>query len=226
MLSILSHIFLFARLDESHSFQKPLSAEEEKTYIEAYGNGSVEAKNILIERNMRLVAFVARKYQNKLKKDNEDLISIGSIGLIKGIHTFKPNKGTKLSTYIARCIENEILMHLRSSKKYGTEVYMQEMAGKDREGSEIRIEERLSDDAEPVFEQVHRNMQIEKLHSVLPDTLDCREKKVVTHRYGLDGAYEMTQSEIAAKENISRSYVSRIEKRALKKLRESLEGAY
>jgi RNA polymerase sporulation-specific sigma factor len=208
---------LFSYVSSGYSFPQPLSPEEEKRYLQEYANGSNDAKNILIERNLRLVAHIVKKYNNHIK-DSEDLISIGTIGLIKAITTFKPDKGTRLATYAARCIDNEILMHIRSSKKYTGDVYLQDTIGMDREGNEVRIEDKLADDKDPVDEQVDLKMQIRRLYGAIRSALHDREKHVIQLRYGMKNGDEMTQREIAQLLGISRSYVSRIEKKAIMKL--------
>jgi len=199
--------FLFSYVQGSNSFPKPLTVDEEQKYLRDYANGSIEAKNILIERNLRLVAHVVKKYSN-YNKDNEDLISIGTIGLIKAIASYKPDKGTRLATYAARCIENEILMSIRAGKKYTGDVYLQDVVGVDREGNEVRIEDKIADDREGIDEQVALKMQIRWLYDVVSRVLKGREKTVIMLRYGLFGGEEMTQREIAAQLDISRSYVS------------------
>jgi RNA polymerase sporulation-specific sigma factor len=194
-----------------------LSPEEEKRCLIEYAGGSEDAKNILIERNLRLVAHIVKKYSNHIK-DSEDLISIGTIGLIKAITTFKPEKGTRLATYAARCIDNEILMHIRSSKKYTSDVYLQDTIGMDREGNEVRIEDKLADEKDPIDDQVDLKMQIKRLCEAIKSVLHDRERHVILLRYGLKDGDEMTQREIAQLLGISRSYVSRIEKKAIMKL--------
>jgi RNA polymerase sporulation-specific sigma factor len=167
---------------------------------------------------------VVKKYGNH-SSENEDLISIGTIGLIKAITSYKPEKGTRLATYAARCIENEILMNIRSCKKYAGNVYLQDVIGMDREGNEIRIEDKIADPRETIDEQVGLKIQIKRLYDVIQDALRGRERIVIELRYGLVDNEEMTQREIASKLGISRSYVSRIEKKALRKIgREMLES--
>ncbi|MDR2749932.1 MAG: RNA polymerase sporulation sigma factor SigK [Clostridiales bacterium] len=211
-------LFLFSYVNSGYSsFPLPLSSEEEKRYLKEYAEGSDEAKNILIERNMRLVAHIVKKYNNHTK-DSEDLVNIGAIGLIKAIATFRPERGTRLATYAARCIDNEILMHIRSSKKYTGDVYLQDTIGMDREGNEVRLEDKLADDSDPIDEQVDLKMQIKRLGTAVMTVLQERERHVVMLRYGLNNGEEMTQREIAQLLGISRSYVSRIEKKAILKL--------
>jgi len=217
LLHMLQGFFLLGYLSGGNSFPKPLSAEDEQRYLLEYAQGHDEAKNVLIERNLRLVAHVAKKYSNH-SKDNEDLISVGTIGLIKAITSYKPDKGTRLATYAARCIDNEILMHIRAAKKYSGDVYLQDIVGVDREGNEVRIEDKIADDADSIDEQVNLKMQILRLYDVIRKVLHGREKTVIELRYGLSDVDEMTQREIASMLEISRSYVSRIEKKALGKL--------
>ena len=222
LLHVLQGFFLFGHLTGGNSFPKPLSAIEEKKYLTNYAEGNEDARNILIEHNLRLVAYVAKKYNNHAK-DAEDLISVGTIGLIKAVATYKPDKNTRLATYAIRCIENEILMFIRSAKKSAGDIYLQDIIGVDREGNEIRVEDKLADDKDPVDDQVGLKMQIRRLRDVVCGALHGRERTVIDMRYGLDAKMEeMTQREIAGKLDISRSYVSRIEKKALTKLRKEM----
>lgn len=202
------------------SFPPPLTPSEEKDYIQRYTEGDLEAKHILIERNLRLVAHVIKKYQNP-ESENEDLISIGTIGLIKAVVTFNPEKGNRLAAYASRCIENEILMHLRAKKKNGKEVSLYEPIGTDREGNEIRLYDVMETDEADIPERIHLKQNIQKLYEKVENELSQREKLVLKMRYGLYGGEEYTQREIASQLGISRSYVSRIEKSAVEKLRES-----
>lgn len=182
----------------------------------------MEAKNVLIERNLRLVAHIAKKYQNSVK-DGEDLISVGTIGLIKAIVTFKAQRGTKLATYASKCIENELLMFLRSTKKYNNDIFLQDPIGIDREGNEVTLEDKLADENEPVDEQVDMKMKTHMLHQLIEKVLKVRERKIIELRYGLITGEEITQREIAEMMGISRSYVSRIEKKALHKLSKEID---
>jgi len=218
----LQGFFLFGHLTGGNSFPKPLSAEDEQKYLQQFAEGNEDARNILIERNLRLVAHVAKKYSTHAK-ENEDLISIGTIGLIKAVASFKPDRNVRLATYAARCIENEILMDIRSGKKRNGDIHLQDVVGVDREGNEVRVEDKIADDKEPVDEQVGLKMQIRRLQDVLRRVLHGREKVVIEMRYGLDGSDELTQREIASELGISRSYVSRIEKKALCKLGKELQ---
>ncbi len=200
------------------TFKKPLSPEEEKYYLECYKRGDTAARNLLIEHNLRLVAYVAKKYQAP-EHDTDDLISIGIIGLIKAVMTFDSEKNSRLATYAARCIENELLMMLRSRKKLTREVSMYEKIGTDQEGRELQIMDVLESEPVDVVGNLETQKNIAHLQNCLADVLDERELQVICERYGLGGKKERTQKEIAASLGISRSYVSRIEKKALEKLR-------
>lgn len=200
------------------TFLSPLNAKEEKEYLQRWKEGDIEAKKILIERNMRLVAHVSKKYQNS-EEDMEDLISIGTIGLIKAVSTFQENHGSKLATYAARCIENELLMHFRARKKCSREISLYEPIGTDKEGNQIQLMDVVEAEEKDVVEQMELKRQIVRLYELIPDILDDREKTILTLRYGLNNKAPVTQREIASQMNISRSYVSRIEKKALEKLK-------
>lgn len=200
------------------TFPKPLSASEEAYYLNQYQEGSLEAKNVLIERNLRLVAHIVKKYPFAAE-DTEDLISVGTIGLIKAISTFNSQKNCRLATYAARCIDNELLMFFRNRKKHTKNVSLYEPIGTDKEGNEINIMEIFVSDEADIFDKVTLNEDTKKLYSLLPKILTEREKYVISLRYGLYNQKVRTQQEIAEKLGISRSYVSRIEKNALKKLR-------
>ncbi|KLU72665.1 MAG: hypothetical protein RHS_1362 [Robinsoniella sp. RHS] len=201
------------------TFPKPLTAEEEKLFLQKYKEGDLDAKRILIERNLRLVAHVAKKYQRP-EEDSEDLISIGTIGLIKAVTTFDHSKNNRLATYAARCIENELLMMLRMRKKTSKEVSLYEPIGMDKEGNEISLLDIIESNNVDVIETMELEENTKKLYEIFKVYLNDREQKVLALRYGLFGAKETTQREIAKALGISRSYVSRIEKNALKKLRE------
>lgn len=206
------------------SFEKPLTPEEEVNYLTKFKDEKDEsAKEILIERNMRLVAHIAKKYNNS-SEDQDDLISIGTIGLIKAIETYKVDKGTRLATYASKCIENEILMSIRTNKKNKVQVSLQDPIGMDKEGNEISLIDVLGTDIDDIIDQVELKVQISKLYEQLEKILTKREKEIVLLRYGLTTSGYKTQREIAQKLDISRSYVSRIEKRALKKLRKELKS--
>ena len=200
------------------TFLPPLNSTEEKEYLRRYKEGDPEAKKILIERNMRLVAHVCKKYQNA-EEDMEDLISIGTIGLIKAVSTFQEDHGSKLATYAARCIENEMMMYFRSKKKCSKEVSLYEPIGTDKEGNQIQLVDVVEGDEKDVVEQLELKRQILRLYELMPDVLDKREREILQMRYGLNNTNPVTQREIAHQLHISRSYVSRIEKRALEKLK-------
>lgn len=205
------------------TFQQPLSSEEEAAYIKRLHDGdrekAKEAKRILIERNLRLVAHIAKKYQN-VDEDMEDLISIGTIGLIKAVNTFDVDKTIKLSSYASKCIENELLMMLRGRKKKAREVSLYEPIGTDKEGNEISLLDVIETEQTDVLDKMELKHKIGKLGMLLDDRLTDREREIICMRYGLLGDREITQREIGNILGISRSYVSRIEKRALHKLRE------
>lgn len=204
------------------TFKQPLSPEEEAYYLDRYKQGDLEARNMLIEHNLRLVAHVAKKYQSP-EQDPDDLISIGIIGLIKAVTTFDSTKNSRLATYAARCIENELLMMLRTRKKLTREISMDEKIGTDQEGRELRLGDILESEPIDVLERLETQKNIRKMYRGLQTALTGRELLVISERYGLLGKREMTQREIASGLGISRSYVSRIEKSALKKLRACLE---
>ena len=206
------------------SFEKPLTPEEELKYLTKFKEEQDEyAKEVLIERNMRLVAHIAKKYNNS-NEDQDDLISIGTIGLIKAIETYNIDKGTRLATYASRCIENEILMNIRTNKKNKVQVSLQDPIGTDKEGNEISLIDVVGTDIDYILDQVELNVQISKLYEKVDKILTKREKEIVLLRYGLTTCGYKTQREIAEKLEISRSYVSRIEKRALKKLQKELKS--
>ena len=200
------------------TFLKPLTSEEESYYLQEYKQGSLEAKNILIERNLRLVAHIVKKYQGA-PEEMDDLISIGTIGLIKAIHTFDAKKASRLSTYAARCIDNELLMLFRSKKKTNREVSLYDPIGTDKEGNEISLLDVIETEPVDVVKNYSLKQDIAYLYKLLPKVLSTREREIIKLRYGLYGEKELTQREIAKRLNISRSYVSRIEKNALIKLR-------
>ena len=201
------------------TFLKPLTPEEERHYLQEYKQGSLEAKDILIQRNLRLVAHIVKKYQGAAE-ELDDLISIGTIGLIKAIQTFDFQKASRLSTYAARCIDNELLMLLRSRKKSSKEVSLYEPIGTDKEGNEISLLDVIETEPVDVVKNYSLKQDIDYLYQLLPKVLSPREQEIIILRYGLYGQKELTQREIAKRLNISRSYVSRIEKNALLKLRE------
>ncbi len=213
-------IFMASYVTNTNTFAKPLTPEEERFYLEKYSMGDKDAKNILIERNLRLVAHIVKKY-SCASSDTDDLISIGTIGLIKAISSFNSSKGTRLATYASRCIENEILMSLRASKKKQNEVLLQDPVGTDSEGKEITLIDKLGTEPEAVFEEVETKLKISILYDKMKEALLERERQILEMRYGLCDKAALTQKEIASLMNISRSYVSRIEKKALKKLTDS-----
>ena len=205
----------------SVSFPKPLTDKEEKYYISLWENGDENAKNILIERNLRLVAHIAKKYTSN-NHTMDDFISIGTIGLIKAVSTYSSGKSTRLATYAAKCIENEILMSMRSSKKTSSEVSINLPIGKDKDGNDISLNDLLGTDPDAVVDDINMKIQVQDMVKALDRVLTEREKKVIIHRYGILGANPRTQREVASYLGISRSYVSRIEKKALEKLRTAL----
>ena len=198
-------------------FPKPLTAEEENYYVEKYAEGDENAKDILVERNLRLVAHIAKKYISP-NATGDDLISIGTIGLIKAVGSFKADKGIKLGTYAVRCIENEILMYMRAGKKYQNEVSLHDPVGTDKEGNEILLEDVLSLDESEMIDEIDANFRSELLAKSVDKYLSAREKQIIKLRYGLVSGNELTQREVGKLLGISRSYVSRIEKKALEKL--------
>lgn len=215
-LIIAGFYYLFGYISNNNVFPLPLSEEEESALLIRLEHGDEESRNILIERNLRLVAHIVKKFDST-GEDIDDLISIGTIGLIKGIGTFKRNRNTRLATYAARCIENEILMHLRSIKKNKNDLSIYDPIGTDKEGNEITLIDILDTGNEVVSEQVETLLEEEKLRERL-NQLSKREKKVIELRYGLNDGINKTQREISKMLGISRSYVSRIEKKALHKL--------
>lgn len=204
------------------SFKKPLKAEEERKYLKMYRDGDETAKEKLIEHNLRLVAHIVKKY-NSQDRDLDDLISIGTIGLIKAVNTFDEKKGGRLVTYAARCIENELLMMLRQEKKLLREVSLYEPIGTDQEGNHISLLDIICTDEAAMIEQFIHRHYLGQLGGMVDRLSDPREKEIIIKRYGLMGGEPRTQKEVAAELGISRSYVSRIEKRALQKLKECYE---
>ena len=208
------------------TFKQPLTAKEEAAYLKLLQTGEgaerADAKEMLIEHNLRLVAHIAKKYQN-VDEEMEDMISIGTIGLIKAIDSFDAGKG-KLSTYASRCIDTELLMFLRAKKKTSREVSLYEPIGTDREGNEINLLDIIEQDQIDVIDRMEAEDKLSRLSGLIHDKLNDREREIITLRYGLTSEYEVTQREIGRKLGISRSYVSRIEKRALEKLREAFEA--
>ena len=209
------------------TFQQPLSGEEEAYHIRLLREGTDEekehAKNILVERNLRLVAHIAKKYQS-CEEDMEDLISIGTIGLIKAINTYNMEKGIRLATYAVRCIDNELLMMLRAKKKTSREVSLYEPIGTDKEGNEIVLLDITVDEQPDIVEQMEKNKHLSRLENLCIRLLDDREREIICRRYGILGYKEQTQRELGDSLGISRSYVSRIEKKAICKLREKMRS--
>lgn len=220
----LQFLFLIGYVAGSVAFPKPLTPEEEEDCLRRMRQGDEEARNELIERNMRLVAHIVRKYSTQGIGcwETDDLISVGSIGLIKGISTYRPDKNTRLSTYLARCIENELLMLLRSDKKVRNEVSLQDPIGQDKEGNTLTLMDVLEYEDEDVLEKLDSRLKRRQILKCMEEVLDEREQKVVMMRYGLDGKEPKTQKETAGVLGVSRSYISRIEKKALEKLKKNL----
>lgn len=204
------------------SFPQPLSAAQEASYLRQYQNGDMHARDILIERNLRLVAHIVKKYIHS-GKETDELISIGIIGLVKAVNTYNFDKGSRLATYAARCIDNELLMLMRGDKKRSREFSLYDPIGTDKEGNEITLLSIIEHNNEDVVEQLARKQSLQKLSKIISEVLTPREYFVVIRRYGLFGHSESTQRELASQLNISRSYVSRIEKKALEKLRHHLD---
>ena len=198
-------------------FPAPLTPEEEKEALEKLAEGDEEARNLLIEKNLRLVVHVCKKYANS-NIDQDDLLSIGTIGLIKGINSFNINKGSKLSTYVSRCIDNEVLMYLRWAKKLNSEVYLNEPIGKDKDDNVITLEEVLENDNKSIEDEIDTKMKLRKMYDKIKEVLKDRERTIIELRFGLKGEKPKTQKEIAKMMGISRSYVSRIETKAIDKL--------
>lgn len=221
LMAIIEKLLFFVGYVGGGSFPKPLSAKEEREYTELMSNGDENARKTLIEHNLRLVAHIAKKYGNENNFD--DLVSIGTIGLIKGINTFNPSKNTRLAAYIARCIENEILMTMRSSKRLSSEISLDETIGCDSEGNNMTLSDTLAVEGADVEDVVSLRIDSEKLKSAIQTELTPSERQIICWRYGLTGEKRKTQQEVSEKLGISRSYVSRIEKKAVKKLRKSFE---
>ena len=215
LLALLNNAYFISYI-KSKTFDLPLSAKEERFYLEKKEQGDKNARDLLIEKNLRLVAHIAKKYNNN-KDLQEDLISIGTIGLIKAIDSYSIDKKTKLATYASKCIENEILMHLRKNKKLNLEVSLNEVIGVDRDGSEIVLEELIDNKEKPIIDQIYQKDNIDTFLNIF-HILTPKEQDILSKRYGLNNYDKMTQNEIAREYHISRSYVSRIEKKALIKL--------
>lgn len=219
ILSFLSANFLYfiLHINNTSSFPKPLNKKEEAEALEKLKNGDKDARGLLIERNLRLVSHIVKKYYSKTN-DTDDLISIGTIGLIKAIDSFNPDKGIKLATYASRCIENEILMHFRNIRKNATDVYLSDSLESDKDGNPLTLQDTISDSRD-LAEELETKIRWEKVSKLIENLDDEREKEIIILRYGLDNSKPLTQREVAQRLNISRSYVSRIEKKFLPKLR-------
>ena len=216
-----SVILMVGYVSGAQAFPQPLTAEEEAICIEKMAHGDIDAKNKLIEHNLRLVAHIAKKFSDE--KNAEDIISIGTIGLIKGINTFSPEKNKKLSSYVSRCIENEVLMHLRQQKKHNCEVYIDDTLGTDADGNALTLSDILPDNSTDICDIVSDNLEARRLYKAMATTLTPTEYAIIVRRYGLCGKARMTQQEISESLGISRSYVSRIEKKCLIKLSQNLK---
>lgn len=213
--------FFILHVCGSGSFPKPLSEKQEREYLEKFANGDMEARNKLVEHNLRLVAHIIKKYYGT-QSEQDDLVSIGTIGLIKAINTFDPNKNIRLSSYASRCIENEILMHFRNAKKAAQDISLNEAIDTDKDGNPLTLLDIMSVD-DNILDNLDTKLNSKKLGQFISEELEPREKKIILMRYGLGGEEPMTQKEVAKVLNISRSYVSRIETKALKKLRRRFE---
>lgn len=224
LIQLFSKIFFFTGLVGSkNAFAKPLSGKEEDELFEKYHNGDKNAEELLIKHNLRLVAFIAKKYKNF--SDQEELISVGSIGLLKAVKTYQKSKGNSFSTYASRCIENEILMLFRNQKKYNQEVSLEETIGTDKDGNNITLMEILKEDGEDeVTTYVEQHIVLEKVKTIINTKLDIREKEIISRRFGLFGFTPQTQKEVAKVFGISRSYISRIEGQALKTIKTEFEN--
>ena len=220
LLCLSGALIAFLQVSGSHSFPHPLSAEEEKSLFHAMRDGSADARNTLICRNLRLVSHIIRKYY-PTAQNQDDLVSIGTVGLIKAVDTFDPDKGAHFATYASRCIQNEILMHFRAQKKLSSEVSMQETIDTDREGNPLTYMDIIAEE-DTIADDLDVRIQCDKVRRLVAEILDNREREIITMRYGLGGTAPMAQRQCAEKLGISRSYVSRIEKAALEKLRNRL----
>ncbi len=210
-------VFMFGYISNNNLFPEPLSCDEEKFYLDKFESGDNDAKNVLIERNLRLVAHISKKYTSP-SVSLDDLISIGTIGLIKGINSYNSKKGVKLSTYISRCIENEILMFFRNSKKLNSEVFLNEPIGKDKDDNVITLQEVLENNERSIEDAIDLKLKQKKLYEKIDSVLKPREREIIILRFGLNNSKPLTQNEVAKIFGISRSYVSRIETKAISKL--------
>ncbi len=224
-LGLLAHYLCFFILHVcgSGAFPKPLSEKKEREYLSRMSEGDEQARQILIEHNLRLVAHIVKKYHVS-DDERDDLVSIGTIGLIKAVNTFKPDKNIRLSSYASRCIENEILMHFRSAKKSAQDVSLSETIDTDKDGNQLTLLDILAVE-DDILDNLDRKLNTQKLGQYIKDELTEREQRVIIMRYGLDGSKPVTQKDIAKLMNISRSYVSRIETKALKKLRKRYDSS-
>ena len=213
-------ILMSGYVSGSASFPQPLTPEEEAFYLEKYAQGDMQAKNVLIERNLRLVAHISKKYSDE--NNVEDIISIGTVGLIKGINTFSPEKNKKLSSYVSRCIENEVLMYLRSMRKHRNDVYIDDTLGTDSDGNSLTLADILPNNEQDIADKISDDIEARRKYKEMLQELSSKENSIMVHRYGLCGKKRHTQQEIADSLGISRSYVSRIEKRCLIKLSQKL----
>lgn len=223
ILSFLSANFLYfiLHINNTSSFPKPLNSKEESEALQRMKNGSADARALLIERNLRLVSHIVKKYYSKTN-DTDDLISIGTIGLIKAIDSFNPEKGIRLATYASRCIENEILMHFRNIRKNATDVYLGDSIEVDKDGNPLTIQDTISDSTD-LAEDLETKVKWEKVSKIIENMEDEREKEIIILRYGLDNKKPLTQREVAQRLNISRSYVSRIEKKVLNDIKKAVK---
>lgn len=214
-------IYFILHIQNTSSFPKPLNHKEEKEMLERMKNGDKSARAVLIERNLRLVSHIVKKYYSKTN-DNDDLISIGTIGLIKAIDSFDSDKCVRLATYASRCIENELLMHFRAGKKQSNDIYLSDALEIDKDGNPLTIEDTISSPID-LAEDLETKVRWEKVAKVIKDIDDTREKEIIILRYGLNNKKPLTQREVAQRLNISRSYVSRIEKKVLNDIKEQVE---
>lgn len=223
LLSILGAnvLYLILHVQNGSSFPKPLNSKDEKKYLELMANGDENARTVLIERNLRLVSHIVKKYYSKTN-DTDDLISIGTIGLIKAIDSFDYTKGIRLATYASRCIENEILMHFRSLKKQGNDVLLGDTIDTDKDGNPLTIEDVISDSTD-LAEELEKKTRWEQVSEIISSMTDEREKEIIILRYGLNNKKPLTQREVANRLNISRSYVSRIEKKVLADIKKKVK---
>ncbi len=214
-------LYFILHIQNTSSFPKPLSSKDELMYLEKMANGDKNARGVLIERNLRLVSHIVKKYYSKTN-DTDDLISIGTIGLIKAIDTFDYTKGTRLATYAARCIENEVLMHFRTIKKQSNDIHLADAIDTDKDGNPLTIEDVISDNSD-MAENLEKKTQWQQVAKIIEEMPDKREKEIIILRYGLNNKRPLTQREVADRLNISRSYVSRIEKKVLNDIRKKVK---